>query len=265
MHGLHHRPSQDPCGHPRPNERAPHTFRDPLAIVMVVVVVVALGVAVLLGGELYARHRATSELQKAVECVAHDRASVSFGTRPLLLQLMSGTFPDISIETAGNQFREAKGMKIDVRITDLRLASTGNARGALGALDADIFWSNEGIKQTLQDAIPLFGGLMTAVTTKPSEGTVELHGALGSITARPQVTDSGLELHVLNVSGFGFTLPPQSVQPPLDAVTSTLTRRLPSGIHADSVQLTDTGVTARFSIRHASIPTAQADPCFAGL
>jgi hypothetical protein len=265
MHGLQHRRSQNPSDQPRPNERAPRFFRGPLSIVLVVVVVVALGVAVLLGGELYARHRATSALEKAVECLAQDRASVSFGTWPLLPQLMSGNFPDISIETAGNQFREAKGMKMDVRITDLRLSSTGNSRGTLGSLHADIFWSNEGIKQTLQDAIPLFGGLMTAVTTKPSDGTVELHGGLGSITARPQVTDSGLVLQVVNFSGFGFTLPPQSLQPPLDAVTSTLTRSLPSAIHADSVQLTDTGVTARFSARHANIPVMQADPCFAGL
>jgi DUF2993 family protein len=265
MHGLHHRPSQDPRGEPRPNECAPHTFRDPLSIVLVVVVVVALGVAALLGGELYARHRATSMLEKVVECVAEDRASVSFGARPMLLQLTTGNFPDISIETAGNQFREAKGMKVDLRITDLRLPSTANSRGTLGSLDADIFWSNEGMKQTLQDTIPLFGGLMTAVTTKPSDGTIELHGGLGSITARPQVTDGVVALHVLSVTGFAFTLPPESVQPPLDVFTSIVTKSLPSGIHADSLQLTDTGMTARFSTRHANIALAQADPCFAGL
>ena len=37
---------------------------------------------------------------------------MSFGTRPLLLQLMTGEYSGISIETAGNQFREAKGMKV---------------------------------------------------------------------------------------------------------------------------------------------------------
>jgi len=134
----------------------------------------------------------------------------------------------------------------------------------LDSLDAEISWSDEGIKQTLQDTIPLFGGLMTAVKTNPSDGTIELLGGLGSITARPRIVDGGLALHVLNVTGFGFSLPPESVQPPLDALTSTLTNSLPAGIRADSVQLTDTGVTVGLSARHASIPVAQGDPCFAG-
>src|SRR6201997_796624 len=249
MHGLHHRPSQDPRGEPRPNECAPHTFRDPLSIVLVVVVVVALGVAALLGGELYAPPPGTSMLEKVVECVAEDRASVSFGARPMLLQLTTGNFPDISIETAGNQFREAKGMKLHVQIADLRLPSNGDAEGTVGSLEAEFSWSNDGIKQTLQDTIPLFGGLMTDVATKPSDGSIELHGGLGTITARPLLTDSGLALQVLTVSGFGFTLPPESVQPPLDAFTSTMTKSLPAGVHADSVRLTESGMTARCSAR----------------
>jgi hypothetical protein len=264
MHGLHHPQSQDPPRQTRPNERGLRVFRDPLSIVLIVVIVVALGFSALIGGEFYARHRATSALEKLVECVAEDRVSASFGAQPLLLQLMTGSFPDISIETAGNQFREAKGMKVHMHITDLRMQHTGNSRGTLDSLDAEISWSDEGIKQTLQDTIPLFGGLMTAVKTNPSDGTIELLGGLGSITARPRIVDGGLALHVLNVTGFGFSLPPESVQPPLDALTSTLTNGLPTGIRVDGLQLTDTGVTVGLSARHASIPVAQGDPCFAG-
>jgi hypothetical protein len=51
----------------------------------------------------------------------------------------------------------------------------------------------------------------------------------------------------------------------LDALTSTLTNSLPAGIRADSVQLTDTGVTVGLSARHASIPVVRADPCFGGM
>jgi hypothetical protein len=236
-----------------------------LSIVLVVVIVVALGCAALLGGELYARHRATSALKEVVECVAGDHARVSFGARPLLIQFMTGNFSDIVIETAGNRFREAKGMKVQVQIADLRLPSAGNSHGTLGSLDADISWSNAGIKQTLQDTIPLFGALMTAVTTKPSNGTIELQIGLSRIIARPQVVGGGLALQVLNVTGFGFTLPRESFQPQLDALASTVTTNLPTGIHADSVYLTDTGVNARFSAYHANIPVAQADPCFGGL
>src|SRR6201997_2687631 len=110
MHGLRRRLPQDPTRQPRPKQFRLRIFRDPLSIVLVVVIVGTLGFAALLGCELYARHRGTSVLEKVVECVAGDHASVSLGTRQLLLQLMTGNFPEISIETAGNQFREAKGM-----------------------------------------------------------------------------------------------------------------------------------------------------------
>jgi hypothetical protein len=238
-------------------------LRDPLSITLVIVILLALGVAALLSGELYVRHRASSVLAKVVECEVKDQASVSFGVRPILLELMTGNYSDISIDTAGNRLGEAKGMKMDLQINDLRLH--GNYAGTLGSLDAHLTWSSEGITQTLQDTIPIFGRLVTGVTTKPSDGTIELQGGLGSITTRPQIANGGLALRVLNVTGLGFTLPRETVQPALDAFTSTMTKNLPMGIHPDSVQVTDRGVSVKFSTRAATIPARQTDPCLAGL
>jgi hypothetical protein len=67
------------------------------------------------------------------------------------------------------------------------------------------------------------------------------------------------------VTGLGFTLPRETVQPALDAFTEQLTRNLPMGIRAESVGVTDSGVAARFVTRNATIPNAEQDPCFAGL
>ena len=36
------------------------------------------------------------------------------------------------------------------------------------------------------------------------------------------------------------------------------------GIHADTVEVTDSGVAAWFVTRNAAIPNAEQDPCFAG-
>jgi LmeA-like phospholipid-binding len=240
-------------------------FGDPLSLVLVMLIVVALGVAALVGGELYARHRATSVLKKAVECVSGDHASVSLGARPFLLQLMTGNFSDIVVETGGSQLGKAKGMKLHMEIADLRLPSPGNPHGTVGSLNAEISWSNNGIKQTLQDTVPVLRDLMIAVTTTPSDGTIQMQAGPSKITVRPQVTDGGLALQVLNFSNFGFTLPRESIQPQLDAFTSSATTNMPTGIHADSVQLTESGMTARFSARDTSIPVAQGDPCFANL
>ena len=57
-----------------------------------------------------------------------------------------------------------------------------------------ITWSADGIKRTIQNAIPLVGSFVNGVTTNPSDGTIELQGALGSIVAKPTVVDDGLAL-----------------------------------------------------------------------
>lgn len=225
----------------------------------------AVAAAGLLAGELYARNRADDVVARVVECIVEDTAEVSFGLRPFLLQHATGNYSDIHITTAGNQIREAKGMKVDLNIDDVDVTDTGNSSGTVGSLDATITWSSEGIKNTVQEAIPLLGGIVTGVRTNPADGTLELEGALGSVTAKPQVVGRGLSLEVVNVSGLGFTLPREIVQPALDVFTEQLTENYPMGIKADSVQVTDDGVVSRFSTRDASIPKSSDDPCFAGL
>ncbi|MFY9917163.1 MAG: DUF2993 domain-containing protein, partial [Mycobacterium sp.] len=240
-------------------------FRDPLSIVLVVVIVVALIAAGLIAAELYARSRADDVVAAATECVVQDDVTVSFGASPFLIQHMTGHYSNISIETAGNQIRDAKGMKAQINIDDVRLQSNGDSKGTIGALDATISWTAEGIKQTVQNAIPVLGSFITDVKTNPSDGTIELEAALGSITTKPTVADGGIALQMVNLNGLGFTLPREMVQPALDTFSTTLTKGYPLGVKADDVTVSDTGVTAHFSTKNASIPSGNDDPCFAGL
>ena len=245
------------------------SLRNPLSIVLIAVIVIGFVAAGLLAGELYARHRAESVVAAATECVVQDKASVSFGATPLLLQLATGHYRNISIHTAGNRIGNARGMKADVRIDDVRL--DGDAMGTVGALDAMITWSADGMRQSIQEAIPLLRGLVTGVQTNPEDGTIKLRGNLGSVSTKPQVTDGRVALQVVDVTGLGLLLPSEMVQSALDAFTTRLTEIYPLGIHADSVQITDDGVTAHYSTRHMSIPQGKQgnkgnqDPCFAGL
>ncbi|MDT5263659.1 MAG: hypothetical protein QOI90_285 [Mycobacterium sp.] len=260
-------PSSDDGGAPPPKQGSfvKRLFRDPLSIVLVVVIVLALMVAGVVGAELYARSRADDVVAKAVSCVVQDSAKVSFGASPFLLQHMTGHYGNISISTAGNQIREAKGMKADITIDDIRLEDKGNTKGTIGALNATINWTTEGIKETIQNSIPLVGSFVTSVNANPSDGTIELNAALGSIITKPQVVDGGISLQVQELTGLGFTLPREAVQPALDAFSSQLTKNYPLGIHADSVSVTDSGVTAKFSTQNATMPAGQQDPCFAGI
>ena len=248
--------------------------RNPLSIVLVAVIVIGLVAAGLLASELHARHRAESVVAAAIECVVQDKASVSFGAMPLLLQLAQGHYRNISIHTAGNRIGNARGMKADVRIDDVRLDSDADAIGTVGALHAVITWSADGIRQSIQDAISPLRGLVTGVQTNPDDGTVKLQGNLGSVTTRPQVSDGRVGLRVVDVTGLGLLLPSEMVQSALDAFTTHLTKNYPLDIDADSVQITYDGVTAHYSTRDTSIPQGKQanqgnkdnqDPCFAGL
>jgi len=135
-----------------------------------------------------------------------------------------------------------------------------------------ITWSADGMKQSIQDAITPLRGLVTGVQANPDDGTIKLQGNLGSVTTKPQVTDGRMALQVVDVTGLGLLLPTEIVQSALDAFTTHLTKGYPLDIHADSVQITDDGVTAHYSTRDTSIREGNQgnqgnneDPCFAGL
>ncbi len=260
-------PQPAPVHHPAPGyDREPEAERrDPLSALLIAVIVVALVLAGLLGGELFARRKADSIVASAVSCVVRDNVSVSFGMRPFLIQHFTHNYRDIRVETAGNQIREAKGMKLRLRLDDVRINPTSDSAGTLGALDADVTWSADGIKQTVQGIIPFIGGLVSGVTTDPSAGTMEIQGPLGSVTVQPRVVDDNLALTVVGVTGLGFTLPRESVQPALDAFTTALVKNLPMGIHADSVKVTDSGIDLKYVTSNATIPNGAQDPCFSGI
>ncbi|VBA60884.1 LmeA family phospholipid-binding protein [Mycobacterium attenuatum] len=233
-----------------------------LAIVLVVVVA---------GAELLARHLAGSKVAQAVQCEVQDRASVSFAsTPPLLWQYISSHYPDISIQTAGNQVRSAKGMKLSIDVNDLRLSDSNNSKGTVGALNATITWSSDGVKKSIQDAIPELGSFVASkVTTDPRAGTIELKGVLDSATLKPQIANNGLSLRVVNLTALGSRMSTDTVQKHLDDLTSKATQNYPLGIHAETVKVNDTGLSATFSTTNATIPVGSSSQsgqdCFSGL
>ncbi|OBG80529.1 hypothetical protein A5699_10880 [Mycobacterium sp. E802] len=241
---------------------------DPLSVVLVVVIVVALVAAGILGGELYARSRADKIVASIVECIVQDGAKASFDPLPpFLLQHVSGHYTNINIETAGNQIRDAKGMKVKLGIKDVRIKETADASGTVGSLVADITWNTDGIRQTVADmvSLPFVGSAISDVRTNPSNGTIELKGLLGTITAKPTVVNKGISLQIIDLSAIGLSWPRETLQPILDKFTAQITENYPMGIHADSVQVTDSGVVAKFSTTNAAMPKGQEDPCFAKL
>ncbi|OBH04188.1 hypothetical protein A5696_05895 [Mycobacterium sp. E2699] len=264
-------PTQQPRSEaPAPRRRRFWGNRRSMALVLAIVLVVIL--AAVVGAELFLRHLVGSKVASAVACEVQDSATVSFASMPpMLWQYFSGQYPDISVQTAGNQVRSAKGMKVNINIKDLRLSDTNNSKGTIGALNGTITWSSDGIKESIQNAIPVLGSFVTSkVTTNPGDGTIQLKGLLDSATVKPQIANDGLSLQVVNLTALGSKMSTDKVQTNLDSLTSKATQNYPLGIHADNVKVTDTGVEATFSTTNATIPAASSSSqtgqdCFSGV
>ncbi|MGZ8714846.1 MAG: LmeA family phospholipid-binding protein [Mycobacterium sp.] len=253
---------------PSPPKKRKGFLRDPLSIVLAIVIVVAVVAAALIGVELYARNEGETRVAAAVECLVEDKAEVSFAFMPpFLMQHMSRHYTSLHIETAGNQIGDLTGMKADVTIDDVKLTEDAGSGGSgtIGSLVAQIDWTAAGMTQSIQNAIPIVGSLISGVTTNPSDGTVELEAALGSIVTKPAVKNGALTLEVTELTGLGFTLPRETIQPALDSLTSQLTEELPMDIKADSVEVTDSGVQTQFSTQNATIPDSEDDSCFSSI
>jgi hypothetical protein len=247
----------------QPEVKKRRSFRNPQSLFLIAIIIVALLVGGLAGAELYARQRADSILVAVAECVVKDGATISFGVNPpFLWQHITGHYTNISVATAGNQVQEAKGMTADVTLKDVRLQDSADSKGTIGSLNATLSWKSAGIKDTVVANLPVVGSLVTGVSTDPATGTIVLEAGSNSVTAKPVVTDGDLDLDVVDVNG---PLPKDTVQSALNDLTKKLNDNYPLGIHADSVEVTDTGVVGKFSSQNASIPKEDANPCFARL
>ncbi len=238
-------------------------FGNRQSIILIAVILVALVAGGLAGAELYARNRADDILVEVAQCVVRDGVTISYGVNPpFLLQHMTGHYTNISVTTAGDRVQDATGMTADVTVRDVRLQDSGDSKGTIGSLNATLTWKSNGIRDTLAANLPGVGKLITGVKTDAAAGTVVVDAGENSVTAKPVVTDGDLNLEVLDVKG---PLPKDGVQSALNDLTKKLNDNYPLGIHADSVEVTDTGVIGKFSSQNASIPKEDANPCFARL
>ena len=53
-------------------------------------------------------------------------------------------------------------MKIKISIDNVQLEHDAHSAGTIGALDATITWTSDGIKKSVQHAIPVLGPFVTS-------------------------------------------------------------------------------------------------------
>ena len=222
-------------------------------------------IAVPIGGELYARHVASTKVANAVQCEVQDSASVSFSPAPpVLWQYLTKDYSDISVQTGGNQVRKAKGMKVSFDVRDIKLNNTNNSQGTIGSLNGTVTWSTDGIKQSIQARRSGAGQVRhRRCHHQPRRRHVVLKGLFDSATVKPQIVNNGLSLQVVSLTALGANISTDTAQKYLDDLTTKATQNYPLGIHADSVKVTDSGVEATFSTSNATIPAGGSqDPCW---
>jgi LmeA-like phospholipid-binding len=259
-------PPQDAAAAEEPGGRRFFANRTSLLLILLIVALVV--IAVPIGGELYARHAASTKVANAVQCEVQDSSSVSFSPAPpVLWQYLTKDYSDISVQTGGNQVRKAKGMKVSFDVRDIKLNNTNNSQGTIGSVNGTVTWSSDGIKQSIQQAVPVLGAFVTSgVTTNTGDGTIVLKGLVNSATLKPQIVNNGLSLQVVSVSALGANISTDTAQKYLDDLMAKATRNYPLGLHADSIKVTDSGVEATFSSTNATIPAGGSqDPCLADL
>jgi hypothetical protein len=275
------KPAPD-SGEPKPRSR----LRDPLSIVLIVVIVLALVAAGLVGAELYTRYVAGEKIKAATACETQDSAdtvTASFvNSPPLLWQYVTDQFPKITVTTHGSHIRSAQGMTVDVVVDNVNMHGDANKKGTIGAINATLKWTTDGILQTVRDSINDYipdslktltqfvsvDSLVTGVTTDPSAGTVTVHGTLGiSVTVQPKVENGGLRL-VIPQDGIKVpigSIPRESVQSTLDEKTKKISENNLNIKVVEPVEIANDAVTLHFSAKDSAIPLQSTDKCFANL
>ncbi len=232
--------------------------RRKVAVILGVIILVL--VAGLVGAEIFGRNRAEAVVADNVKCATGDTATVSFAVMPpLLWQYVSGTYTSIRIQTSGNRIRDMRGMAVVIDLQDVR-PPANNSAGSVGSADASLTWSLDGIKETVQNVIPVGGKLLTNVTANQSDGTIKLGNFLASVTVKPKKLDNGtIGLDVVNTDGPGLSAI-TALQPALDAYLTKQT--LPLNLHADQLSVTDHGVNAHLTGSNANLPAESEKACY---
>ena len=255
--------------------------RGPLSIVLVFVTLVAVVAAGLLGAEVYAREAAIGKIKAAAACQiedSEDTVGVSFNTSPpVLWQYFNDKYTGFEITTHGSHIRSAQGMTADIVAEDIDLKGDANKKGTIGAIDATVSWTTEGMRQSINGVLKqaideyLKGSFLsflqrwistdqvvTSVKTDPSAGTITAGGiSNSSITVKPETTpDGGIRLVIQPDSfklGGDLHLSQDSLQKKLDGMTGKLTQNK-FNIRVDSLQVLNDSMVGKFSAKNVDIP-----------
>ncbi|MEU8896688.1 DUF2993 domain-containing protein [Nocardia sp. NPDC048505] len=237
---------QEPGGPARPPARV---SRRTLTIALGVVV--ALLVALVVGGEAYARHRVAECISAQFEQEMGSKIDVGFGVKPLLITYLDDKVGAVTVDSDDSKFGPAVGMVVHAKFNDLEMVDGGKGGGTIGSSSADVSWSNEGIRETL-------AGLVTGVSSSKSTGmlTLKVLGGLAELQVKPVITNGAVQVQTQSAELLGLGLPTDLVQGIVDVISKSL-QSYPLDMKPTEIGVTDDGITVKLAGGRSELPAGQ--------
>jgi DUF2993 family protein len=221
-------------------------------ILLIVAIVIALSaVAILAGGEAYARRSVQRCVSTQFEKEMGSKVNVGFGPKPMLITMFDGKLPYVTVNSDDTKFGSAVDMVVHARFNDIEVVDSGRGGGVVGSSSADITWSNAGIQQTL-------GGFVSGVRSQPSDNTLILDvlGGLAQLSVHPRIVDGRIEIDTMSAQLLGFDLPTDFVNSIVKMMSQSL-ESSPMGLAPTKIEVTDTGVHVELAGGRTELPPNQ--------
>jgi hypothetical protein len=218
--------------------------------VIALVVVVALLGTVLVGGEAYARHTVSRCISTQFEKEMGSKIDVGFGWKPLLITLVDGKVPEVTVDSSDTKFGPAVGMVVHARFNDIEVKDGGRNGGTIGSSSADVTWNNEGIRQTL-------AGMVSGVRSSASSGllTLDVLGGIAQLQLHPTVQNGKAQVETKSAQLLGLGLPTDLVQGIVDLFSQSL-QSYPLGLQPTDIKVTDDGIAVQLAGGHTDLQPA---------
>ena len=133
----------------------------------------------------------------------------SFGSTPLLVQLVHGKLDAVSVSAAGARFDGLPPLSLSATLRDVHLRDLTSLQGAIGSLSVDAQLAPAGVRELLAtpgcvDSLP--PSLLAELTPRPRvillPGRVDLlpqHGRRGEVRLRPYASGASVRFAIIGL------------------------------------------------------------------
>lgn len=226
---------------------------------VVALVVAAVLIAVVVGGEMYARHVVRDCLTQQFRQQLSTKVDIGLGIKPVLIEMVDHSIPSFTIDSSDARFGPAQGMKVHAVAHNIHLEDGNKRAGTIGSSDADVVWSSDGIAKTLQEQSL---NLISGVRSNPANGTLEFDAlnGIGKLEVKPSINGNRVQVDTKDAEVLGFGLPTDLVDGVVKVISDGL-QIYPIGMTPKTLQVTDSGIHLTLAGGSFDLPKGTTGSC----